>query len=79
MTWKDELLMLWIFCAVVIAFAARHFFGGMVYLVEQMAALSIAYMPAFLHALTKHLHEPALVLNPALHRRLQFRVFCRRL
>jgi hypothetical protein len=56
MTWKDELLMLWIFCSVVISFAARHFFGGAVYLVEQMAALSVASTPAFLHSLLKHLH-----------------------
>jgi hypothetical protein len=54
MTWKDELLMFWIFCTVVISFAARHFYGGAVCLVEQMAALSIAYLPALLHALTKH-------------------------
>jgi len=51
MTWKDELLMLWIFCTVVIAFAARHFLGGAVHLVEQMAAFSAAYFPALLHAL----------------------------
>jgi len=56
MTWKDELLILWIFCTVVISFAARHFFGGAVYLVEQMAALSVAHVPALLYALTKHLH-----------------------
>jgi hypothetical protein len=56
MTWKDELLLLWIFCTVMISFAARHFFGGAVYLVEQMAAVSVASMPALLHALTKHLH-----------------------
>ena len=55
MTWKEELLMLWIFCTVVISFAARHFYGGAVYLLDQMAALSIASLPAFLHALTKHL------------------------
>jgi ACR3 family arsenite efflux pump ArsB len=55
MTWKDELLMLWIFCAVVITFAARHFFGGAVYLVEQLAAFSIAYMPGLLHVLIGHL------------------------
>jgi hypothetical protein len=56
MTWKDELLMLWIFCTVVIAFAARHFFGGAVYLVERIAAFSIAYVPSLLHLLTGHLH-----------------------
>jgi len=55
MTWKDELLMLWIFCTVVIAFAARHFFGGAVYMVEQMAAFSIAYVPGLLHLLARHL------------------------
>jgi hypothetical protein len=55
MTWKDELLMLWIFCAVVITFAARHFFGGAVYLVEQLAAFGIAYMPGLLHVLIGHL------------------------
>jgi hypothetical protein len=56
MTWKDELLMLWIFCTVVITFAARHLLGGAVYLVERMAAFSIAHMPALLHVLTRHLH-----------------------
>jgi len=56
MTWKDELLILWIFSTVVISFAARHFFGGAVYLVEQMAALSVAHVAALLYALTKHLH-----------------------
>jgi len=55
MTWKDELLMLWIFCAVVIAFAARHFFGGAVYLVEQLAAFSLAYMPGLSRVLIGHL------------------------
>jgi hypothetical protein len=55
MTWKDELLMFWIFCAVVITFAARHFFGGAVYVVEQLAAFSFAYMPGLLHVLIGHL------------------------
>jgi hypothetical protein len=55
MTWKDELLMLWIFCTVVMAFAARHFLGGAVYLVEHMAASSLAYVPGLLHLLTRHL------------------------
>jgi len=55
MTWKDELLMLWIFCTVVIALAARHFLGGAVYLVEQLAAFSLAYMPGLLHVLIVHL------------------------
>jgi hypothetical protein len=56
MTWRDELVMLWIFCTVVIAFAAHHFLGGAIYLAEQMAAFSIAYVPGFLHLLTRHLH-----------------------
>lgn len=55
MTWKDELLLLWIFCTVVIAFAARHFVGGAAHVVEQMAAFSIAYVPGFLHLLIRHL------------------------
>ena len=55
MTWKDELLTLWIFCTVVIAFAARHFLGGAVYVVEQMAAFSIAYVPGLLHLLAGRL------------------------
>jgi hypothetical protein len=55
MTWKDELLMLWIICAVVIAFAARHFFGGAVYLVEQLAVCIFTYMPGPLHLLSGHL------------------------
>jgi hypothetical protein len=55
MTWKDELLMFWIFFAVVITFAARHFLGGAVHLVEQMASCSIAYLPALMHTLTGRL------------------------
>jgi hypothetical protein len=55
MTWKDELLMLWIFSTVVIAFAARHFLAGAVSLVEQMATCSLAYLPGLLHLLTRHL------------------------
>jgi hypothetical protein len=55
MTWKDELLILWIFCTVVMAFAARHFLGGAVYMVEQMAASSLACVPGLLHLLTGHL------------------------
>jgi hypothetical protein len=55
MTWKDGLLLLWIFCTVLITFAARHFFGGAIYLVEQMAAFSIAYVPGLVHLLTGHL------------------------
>jgi hypothetical protein len=55
MTWKDELLMLWIFATVVIAFASRHFLVGAVSLVEQMAACSLAYVPGLLHVLTRHL------------------------
>jgi hypothetical protein len=56
MTWKDELLMLWIFCSVLIAFAARHFLGGALDLVKQMAAFSLAYLPGLLHLLAGHLH-----------------------
>ena len=56
MTWKDELLMLWIFCSVVIAFAAHHFLAGAVHLVEQMAAFSIAHIPGLLlHLLARRL------------------------
>jgi len=55
MTWKDELLMLWIFCTVVIAFAARHFLEGAVYTVEHMAVCSLACVPGLLHLLTRHL------------------------
>ena len=55
MTWKDELLMLWIFSTVVMTFAARHFLGGAVHMVEQMAACSLAYVPGLLHLLTRHL------------------------
>ena len=55
MTWKDELLMLWIFSTVVMAFAARHFLGGAVQMVEQMAACTLPYVPGLLHLLTRHL------------------------
>jgi hypothetical protein len=56
MTWKDEVLMLWIFCTVVIAFAARHFLGEAVHLAEQIAAFSIAYVPGLLHLVVGRLH-----------------------
>jgi len=55
MTWKDELLMLWIFSTVVMTFAARHFLAGAVHMVEQMAACSLAYVPGLLHLLTRNL------------------------
>jgi hypothetical protein len=55
MTWKDELLMFWIFCSVVITLAARHFFGGAVYLVEHVAAFSAAYLPGLLNLMIGHL------------------------
>jgi hypothetical protein len=48
MTWKDEVLVFWIFCTVVIAIVIRHF-GGAVHLVQQMAAFNAAYMPGLLH------------------------------
>ncbi len=51
MTLKEELLMFWIFCTVVMTFAARHFLAGAVHLVEQMAAFSIACVPGLLHML----------------------------
>jgi hypothetical protein len=47
---------LWIFCSVVIALAVRHFLGGAVYLVKQMAVFSLAYLPGLLHLLDGHLH-----------------------
>ena len=49
MTWKDELLMFWIFFAVVIAFAARHFLGAAVHLVQQVGSCSIAHLPGLVH------------------------------
>jgi hypothetical protein len=51
MTWKDEVLLFWIFCTVVIAFAARHFAGEAFHVVEQMAAFRIAFVPAVLQVL----------------------------
>jgi hypothetical protein len=54
MTWKDEVLVFWIFCTVVIAIVIRHF-GGAVYLVEQLAAFNAAYMPGLLHVLVGRL------------------------
>jgi hypothetical protein len=55
MSWKDELLMLWIFCAVVIAFAARHLLAGVIYIVEQLAAFSLVHIPGLLHVVVGHL------------------------
>ncbi|MGB7282508.1 MAG: hypothetical protein WBE13_09625 [Candidatus Acidiferrum sp.] len=56
MTFREELLIFWIFCLVVVAYAARHFFGGIAYLAEQMAAFSTAYVPRLVHLLIGHLH-----------------------
>ncbi|HZV88234.1 MAG TPA: hypothetical protein VFF95_11845 [Candidatus Binatus sp.] len=55
MTWKDEVLLFWIFCTVVIAFAARHLLGEAFHMVEQMAAFSFAYVPGLVHLLIGHL------------------------
>ncbi|HLZ51021.1 MAG TPA: hypothetical protein VKP61_09730 [Candidatus Acidoferrum sp.] len=55
MTLKDEFLILWIFCVVLITFAVRHFFGGTAYLAERLAAFSLSYMPVLLHLFVKHL------------------------
>jgi hypothetical protein len=54
MTWKDEVLVFWIFCTVVIAIVIRHF-GGAVHLVQQMAAFNAAYMPGLLHLMVRRL------------------------
>jgi hypothetical protein len=51
MTWKDELLMLWILCTVIVTLAAHHFFSGALYLVEHVAAFSVPYLPRLLHML----------------------------
>ena len=55
MTLKDELLIFWIFCMVVIGFLARHFFGGLVFLVGKLAAFSVVCVPGLLHLLVGHL------------------------
>lgn len=55
MTLKDEFLILWIFCVVLITFAVRHFFGETAYLAERLAAFSLSYMPVLLHLFVKHL------------------------
>lgn len=54
MTLKDEFLLLWIFCLVMISFAARHVLVDMVYLVEKLAAFGMAYMPGLLHLAINH-------------------------
>jgi hypothetical protein len=51
MTWKDELVVYWVFCMVLIGFVARHLFDGAVYLVERVAAASIVCIPGLLHLL----------------------------
>jgi hypothetical protein len=55
MTLKDEFLILWIFCLVLITFAVRHFFGETAYLAERLAAFSLSYMPVLLHLFVKPL------------------------
>ena len=55
MTWKDEFLMFWIFCSVLITLAVRHFLGGAVYLVERLAASSFVHMPGLFHLVSGHL------------------------
>jgi hypothetical protein len=54
-TWKDEVLLFWIFCTIVIAFAARHLLGEAFHLVEKMAAFGIACVPGVLHAVLSRL------------------------
>ena len=49
MTLKEEILLLWIFCLVMISFAAQHFLEGLVYLVERLAAFAMVCIPGFLH------------------------------
>jgi hypothetical protein len=56
MTLKDELMMFWVFCVVLITFVARHFFSGAVFLVEHVAATSVVLIPGLLHHLAGHLH-----------------------
>jgi hypothetical protein len=48
MTVKEELLIFWILCLVVIAYAVRHFFGGIAYLAEHMVAFNVACVPGLL-------------------------------
>ena len=55
MTWKDEVVLFWIFCTIVIAFAARHLLGEAFHLVEQMAAFGIACVTGVLHAVLSRL------------------------
>ncbi len=47
MTWKDEVLLLWIFCSVLIAIVARHF-GGTLHLLQHIAAFNVACVPGLL-------------------------------
>jgi hypothetical protein len=55
MALKDEFVMFWIFCMVLITFAVRHFFGGIVQLVEHMAAVSMVHMLGVLLRMIWHL------------------------
>ena len=56
MTWKDELLMYWVFWNVLVSFVARHFFDGAIYLVQHVASASVLCVPGLLHLFAGPLH-----------------------
>jgi hypothetical protein len=56
MTVKDELLIFWICCLVLISFFLRHLLGCAGYLVQQVASVSLIGVPGLLRLFVGHLH-----------------------
>jgi hypothetical protein len=52
MTWRDELLIYWVFCSVLIAILARYVLDGATYLVDHVAAANVHCIPGLLHLLS---------------------------
>ena len=54
MTVKDELLIFWVCCFVLVLFVARHFLGCAADLMQHLAALSFNAVPVLLRFFTAH-------------------------
>ncbi|HYL61451.1 MAG TPA: hypothetical protein VE077_02440 [Candidatus Methylomirabilis sp.] len=54
MTFKDEVMMFWICCLVLLSFLVRHFLGAAEVLAHQAAALSLIGLPEMLRLFVGH-------------------------
>jgi hypothetical protein len=54
MTVKDELLIFWVCCLVLVLFVARHFLGVAADLMQHLAALSFGAVPALMRFFAAH-------------------------